>query len=459
MIANGRRRPTLWMELFLLGLGVGVGPALAESENRNAGKGLPEVTVATEIWPELADPGGFRAWLGKRGVVFWMSYTGEEIGIVSGGKRKGADYEGRLDLFLDVDLEKLAGWKGFSFHGLVYQIHGAGLSRDDVDNPFVVSNIEALATTRLFDLWLEKSMLDGKFSVRAGQLAADCDFMISSTAAMFVNGTFGWPGVSAVNLPAGGPAYPFAAPGVRVKGEPLPNLTLLAAIFDGDPAGPTTGDQDPQSINKDGLKFRLKDPPLLIGEAQVKHHQDKSEGLAGTIKVGAWRHFGDFDDNLANAALKTGVPPATSREAGDWCIYGIVDQQLGRPPGGEPDKGVLGFVRVITCPEDRNLVDLHWEVGFNLAGMLSQRPDDVFGMAFAQGRFSNPAQGVEIGEMEYPRDFGAVLEVSYRWQIMKGWTVQPDLQYIWHPSTDALIPEGQPPGAAVVVGLRTALLW
>lgn len=32
------------------------------------------------------------------------------------------------------------------------------------------------------------------------------------------------------------------------------------------------------------------------------------------------------------------------------------------------------------------------------------------------------------------RDFEANLELTYMAQIVPGWTVQPDFQYIWHPS-------------------------
>jgi hypothetical protein len=46
-----------------------------------------------------------------------------------------------------------------------------------------------------------------------------------------------------------------------------------------------------------GLNFRLRDPPLLLGEVQHQYNQDKAApGLAGTVKLGAWYHFGKLDD-------------------------------------------------------------------------------------------------------------------------------------------------------------------
>jgi len=39
----------------------------------------------------------------------------------------------------------------------------------------------------------------------------------------------------------------------------------------------------------------LRDPPLLMAEAQYKYNQEKnSSGLAGSIQLAGWYHFGKF---------------------------------------------------------------------------------------------------------------------------------------------------------------------
>ena len=48
------------------------------------------------------------------------------------------------------------------------------------------------------------------------------------------------------------------------------------------------------------------------------------------------------------------------------------------------------------------------------------------------------------------RDYEANLELTYEAQIIPGWTVQPNLQFIWHPNGDAS-------HNATVFGLRS--LW
>src|SRR6187200_2466745 len=48
--------------------------------------------------------------LAKYGVKFAATYIGEVLGNVTGGLKQGAIYEGRLNLAVDLDLQKLAGF-------------------------------------------------------------------------------------------------------------------------------------------------------------------------------------------------------------------------------------------------------------------------------------------------------------------------------------------------------------
>ena len=82
---------------------------------------------------------------------------------------------------------------------------------------------------------------------------------------------------------------------MRLKFEPVDNVALLVALFNGDPSGP--GAADAEVKNRHGLNFQVRDPPLLIAEAQISRNQDKAAtGLASMLRLGAWHHFGNFDD-------------------------------------------------------------------------------------------------------------------------------------------------------------------
>ncbi len=257
--------------------------------------GIPDPSISASLPSALADPGGVRAAVAARGVTYGLNYIGEVLSNRTGGIEQGTIYDGRMELFVDADLEKSFGFAGLAFHAHGYQLHGEGITVTKVGNLNALSGIEALATTRLLDIWLEQKLLDEKLSIRIGQMAVDTEFILADSAGQFISASFGWPTITAPNLPNGGSAYPLAAPGVRLEYAATNALTVRAAVFNDDPAGPC--DTDPQICNPHGLDFRMSDRPFVIAEAEYRYNRDTlSMWLPGTVKIGAWADFADFDD-------------------------------------------------------------------------------------------------------------------------------------------------------------------
>jgi porin len=444
--------------------------------------GIPDPSIATSLPPALGTTFGLRPWLAAYGITYQLNQISEGWRNSQGGEKLGNTYVGRTELVIDADLEKLLGWKGGSAHANGFWIQGHGLSGYYVGNLLAVSNIEALPTVRLFEAWFEQKLFNDTTSIRLGQLAADSEFITSDYAGMFINGTFGWPGITAADLPSGGPAYPLATPAVRLKIDPTPNHSFLIAVFNGDPAGPGLADQDPQLRNKYGTNFRVQDPPFVIGEAQFKY--TAVSGLPGTLKFGGWHHFASFEDQrygsdgrlLADEDNSNGVPVTRKSNNG---LYAVIDQKLLQLEGGEADKGVGMFARVSASPSDRNLIDLYVDAGLNFKGIVPYRPEDAFGVAFGYARISSRARAFDQdvaflatlpqepeglpGLAPPVRDYEAVLELTYQAQIVPGWTIQPDFQYIFHPGghvADPADPDGlRPLRNAAVLGVRTTIRY
>jgi porin len=110
-----------------------------------------ESTVEEETLDLLPNP------FEKQGVKFAVTYIGEGLGNPTGGAKQGAAYEDRINFAADVDFEKLIGLKQLTFHANVFQIDGGGLSRGALLNFLVVSGIEALPTTRLYEIWFDRN--------------------------------------------------------------------------------------------------------------------------------------------------------------------------------------------------------------------------------------------------------------------------------------------------------------
>jgi porin len=423
----------------------------------------------TSIIPALGD---FKKGLLDLGVNFQLSYIQDTFGNPIGGVKQGATYGSVLYMAVDADLAKLAGLPGATFRVNAYQIQDRNLSSKNIFNYSTISGFAARPTTRLFELWIEQKLFAEMASVRIGQLTADNQFFISEFGnSLYANVTFGWSNLFIQDLPGGGgPNYPLATPGARLKMTPTEQITLLAAIFNGDPAG--TGFTGLQEIKDPaGINFRLKDPPFLISEGQYKYNQETdSEGLAGTIKFGGWYHFGPFNDYHFGIDGRSLADPLSNGRPlvhlGDFGVYGVIDQMLWRLPGEGPKKGIGGFARIAASPSDRNLMNFYAEAGINFMGIWKQRPDDTFGCAAAFSQLSPSISALDrdtaffAGEALPVRTNEFALEVSYQAQISPSWIVQPDFQYIVRPGGGVIDPlnaaVGRIPDAAVF-GLRTSI--
>ena len=77
--------------------------------------------------------------------------------------------------------------------------------------------------------------------------------------------------------------------------------------------------------------------------------------------------------------------------------------------------------------------------GSTSTASLRAGPDDSFGLAFAYSHISDSVSAAEQDAIYFSgvqrpiQDYEAALELTYQAQIVPGWTIQPDFQYIFHP--------------------------
>ena len=273
------------------------------------------------------------------------------LGNPTGGYRQGAFYDGRLELAVQADLEKGIGWPGLSFFANGYQIHGDSISAAALGVLMPASFIEADPSTRLFELWLDQKLWSDRVSIRFGQLAADLEFILSKGGQAFLNDTWGWASLTALNMPQNGPAYPLATPGVRVAFAPNDAVRTMIGVFNGNPAGDCSPEADPQECNPYGLLFPIDAPPLLMAEGAYSYNQEPGQ-LAGTIKLGGYRNFGryEFQHIITGGVHVSFVREEQIATDGDFGLYGVLDQMIYRLPGPGDPRGISIFGRVIGAP-------------------------------------------------------------------------------------------------------------
>jgi len=449
--------------LFVLALGTSVAAQQAPPPGV-----APQPSIAASL-PANGDPYGTRHWLAERGVTFGFVHTTELLSNVKGGLARRTVFNGKLEAMVGIDFDRLAGWDGLSFYANGFQLHGsAGPNRLMVGGLNTVSNIEALPTTRLSELWLERQFFDGRASLRAGQLVVDTEFLVSQYFNLFISSD--WPTNPKTGIPSGGPAYPLSTPGVRLKIDPTPQTTALLAVFNGDPSGQCG--LDPEQCNRYGLNFRVNDPPFVVGEVHYRYNQDAATtGLAGGIRLGAWHHFDRFDHQRFDSDGLSIADPSGSgiprRLRGNDGVYAVFDQQLYRPAGGDANSGVMIFGRAAYSPPDRNIVDLYVDGGIIFAGLNPSRPADALGASFLYAHMSKHARALDLDTRVFTgtpiplRNYELSFDLTYSAAIVPGWTIQPNVELILNPG-------GHVPGAnspvepvrnAVVLSVRSTMRY
>jgi porin len=446
------------------------GPAAGAEPNTTA-DAADKTNASDSIWERDTLTGNWnlaRPSLEAAGVKFGLQEQSELWANVSGGLRRGTVYDGLTTASVTLDLAQLVGWTGATFFVNAYQIHGSGPSGNLVGNLQIVSNIEATRDTKLYQLWLEQVLFSGRLTIRIGQEGANDQMMISQYSALFLNSSFGFPGLTAADLPSGGPNYPTATPFVRAQFQLTDSVTLVGAVFNSDFAPPGTG--DPQLRDRGGIAFRLNDHVLTFGELWYSINLgDDAAALPGTYKLGAWYDSGHFSDqlhdqvglSLANPA-SSGVPRTFSTGFG---VYGIVDQTIWKQPGNAK-QSVGVFLQVMGAPAEFNMSNLFVEAGMNWTAPFAGRDSDVFGIGVsylgispAKRRFGSDVVQFSGSGSPFASD-ETVLEATYLCQLTQWWSMQPDLQYVVNPG--AGIPVGsvtKPLKNALVGGIRATITF
>jgi porin len=426
----------------------------------------------------LGDLFGLRTELSKVGISLAIQETSEVLGNATGGVRRGLDYDGLTQAILQLDTQRAFGLYGGLLNISALQLHGRNLSADNLLSLQTASGIEGDRATRLWEAWYDQKFLDeDRLDIKIGQQSVDQEFIYSAGGAEFVNTMFGWPLVPSVDLPGGGPAYPLSDLGVRVRYRPINPVTILAGVFNGNPA-PTNGG-DSQAADPSGTSFALNGGILAFAELQYTYpaigsmvYPGEGAPLGHTYRVGLWYDTESFSDQrigtdgLSLASLASNGMPLQHR--GDYSLYAVADQMIWRK-ASDPNKSVSIFGRVLYTPEaDRNLVDFSLNAGIILHEPIVNRADDTLSLGMGYGHLSGAASAYDRdlaalahGSFSPIRSGETYIEATYQYQMHPWWQLQPDIQYVVNPGGGIVNPgdPGKRVGDEFIMGVRTNILF
>ena len=334
-----------------------------------------------------------------------------------GGLKVGDTQLNKLQVALAFDGDALghADWKARLQY---FRTNGERLSGGRVGDIQTASNIEALSTDRLMEAWIERALWKTG-AVRVGLMDLNADFDSIAPAGLFLNSSHGiGPDLSQTG-PNGPSIFPVSAFGVHGVWQASPSLTLRAAAFDGVPGDP----DHPKAFA--AVKLSRRDGALLIGQADWAISDDVQASF------GAWRYTASFD-RLDRPA----------RQRGQGGAYAYVQGSI---PGL---KDWSGWVRAGFADPDIEVVGDYLGLGVVKSAPFPDRPDDQFGVAIAHAGIGGPAR--RSGDLPSAE---TTVELTYRYQVNDRLAVQPDVQYVIHPASQAGLEN------ALVVGLRLNLTF
>jgi len=375
--------------------------------------------------------------LANNGIEIGLGVTNIYQQNLRGGistRRRAGRFSGSYDLELSADLEKLLGIEGGSIFMLTEGVwsKSAGIDGPSVGSAFGVNGDgRSRRTMDITELWYQQELWDKKMRIRLGKMdltggfehhncpvSFDCSNYANDETAQFLNGAL----INNPTIP-----FPDYGLGIAAYYNPIGHWYVSAAVADAQ-----------ADLRETGFRttFYGQDYFFYIFETGITPQLPSANGpLQGAYRLGLW-----YDPQpKANSDSAN-----TSRD--DVGFYLTCDQMLIKENDDLQDSQGLGaFFRYGYADSKRNDIANFWSFGFQYQGLFESRDDDVLGVGFAQGFFSDKATAT------YTDDYESALELYYNARITPWLNISPSVQYIANPGGDKTVSD------AVVLGLRVQM--
>ncbi len=281
-----------------------------------------------------------------------------------------------------------------------------------------VSNLEAPTTVRLEEAWLQQNLFANRLSWLVGRFDLNAEFYRLQSGALFINSSFGIGPEFSHSGSAGPSIFPNTTAGTRLEYKPARNVVWRTAALDG-----------PMFISEVAL-LRRADPAGLPRERRFGIGRGLARSYAAKLALGAWywtARLSDLSDN--------------TRHRGSAGAYLIGDLTL---------RSATAFVQLGLGDGRVNRIGSYLGGGITLPAPFPSRAHDMVGLAVAAaGNGSHFARAQTAAGI--PAAGETTVELTYLAPLGSWLSVQPDAQYVIHPSGTRFLRN------ATVLGLRVAV--
>lgn len=431
-----------------------VPPSAAATPDDTPALGQPAATAVTFAATGKAPPDnrllgngwGVRDDLRDMGFTLTGQYLGQLVSNVRGGTRNATLLAGQLSLGVGADLRKLSGSIPGTFQLGVARRHGEAFNAASGINALVnpQSIVGRGEIWRISQFWYSTDIIVGT-NVKIGRMVLNEDF--NQARCDFISGYFCL-GENVRTANTAWPTNPVSQWGVRVQQRLSGNVSAKAAIYQ----------YNPKNLDVDR--------PLYLGFAGANgmtipaeiNYAPRMRGLPGSYTVGVVFSNAEANDPVLNTAgqLRAIYGGSALVRRAEWGMWLNARQQL---KAAAPDGGgaLSAFANVsLFSPQSAGNRSVA-AIGINYTGLIPSRPRDEIGFAIGRARLNEriteAARTVNASGMATVavRTSEVAAELNYAVGIIRGFTLQPDVQIIVHPGGDT------DRRTAVVVGSRLLL--
>jgi len=411
---TGRRYQSALAGLLCLGL-CGKAAALAG----NGGGSQLGISANPGAVNPKTGTGQLADWLGLKkdsGIFVGGLWVGNSNYVISGGNNPHAwSWNSLFIAGVELDAEKLVGWKGGSFGIDFLQFDGqrtndyAGSAQgyDGLPGP------EPLERSELYQLYWRQELFDGKFIFRIGKMAASSDFNNVLRPVATQDESLAIPAVSGLGYTPifknptmigvlGG--YYNSTCGVVATFAPTKAFYLRYGFYDGNLAdGVQTGMMGPQF---NGYYLNI----LEAGAAW-----ELFDKLPGSFGMGVWHQTGTLHG-----------PGVTENGAMGGYLFG--SQRLWLQHPGKDNSGVTGFFQFGANNSVTKPFNQYFGAGLTEFGLVPLRPKDSAGIGMAWSW---------LNDREFHRPSELMFQSYYQAHVIGGTYLQPEISYIPTPALGA----------------------
>jgi porin len=424
---NPRRDRARWAgALCSVWLLVASGAAVAQSEPSKpatapvaAVSGNPAATTFSTGTGWLGRTLGLRDEWGVKLGGLWLADTNY---VVAGGAQPGGwTNNSALFLGLDIDAEKLAGWRGASFGFQFLQFNGADTNGEagSILGYNAIVGLPPFQRTEFFEAWYAQEIFRDVLKVRIGRVSPTLDFNNVLRPVTFTDSDQNIPAVSGLiysgiflngSMIGALPGYYNSANGVTVNFTPTKSFYLNVGAYDGNRArGIQTGVSALELFN--GYYFTIAEigTNWVLGDG---HHP-------GEFGIGLWRQTG--------VITIRGIT-----EDGMGGVYMFGAQRIAHGINERVASSAITMFFQFGVNDSETLpIRQYYSAGVTAFGLIGDRAHDSMGFGAALSRL-NPNL--------FARPTEVTLQAYYQAHLYASTFLQPTVSYIPTPGLSPNLP-------------------